>query len=63
MSTITTYVREARQELQKVIWPGKQQIIQHTLLVFGVSAGIAIFIGGVDYLFTFGFEQFLRLRS
>ncbi|MBI2483354.1 preprotein translocase subunit SecE [Candidatus Uhrbacteria bacterium] len=63
MSTLTAYVREARQELQKVIWPSKEQIIQHTLLVFGVSAAIAIFIGGIDYLFTLGFEQFLRLRA
>lgn len=59
---ITQYIREARQELTKVIWPSKQQLRDHTLLVIGVSIAVAAFLGAVDYLATIGFEQWLRLR-
>lgn len=59
---LTAYIRECRQELTKVIWPSKHQLRDHTLLVIGVSIAVAAFLGAVDYLSTFGFEQFLRLR-
>ena len=59
---LTTYVREARQELGKVIWPNKRELTNHTILVIAVSVTLAAFIGAIDYLSTKGFEQFLRLR-
>ena len=59
---LTSYIREARQELGKVIWPNQRELRNHTLLVIAVSVALAAFIGVVDYLSTFGFEQFLRLR-
>ncbi len=59
---LTTYIRECRQELTKVLWPSKQQLRDHTLLVIGVSIAVAAFLGAIDYLSTIGFEQFLRLR-
>lgn len=59
---LTTYFREAKQELTKVIWPNQRELRNHTVLVIAVSVALAAFIGVVDYLSTFGFEQFLRLR-
>ena len=59
---ITSYAREVQQELLKVIWPTRRELTIHTLLVIGVSIGLAVFIGVVDYLATLGLEQFLRLR-
>lgn len=62
LSRITTYITESRQELRKVIWPGRRELSMHTALVIGVTLGLAAFIGVVDYLFAIGVEQFLRLR-
>jgi len=59
---LTSYAREARQELSKVIWPNKRELTNHTILVIAVSVTLAAFIGAIDYLSTMGFEQFLRLR-
>jgi preprotein translocase subunit SecE len=59
---LTSYVREARQELGKVLWPSKRTITNHTILVVAVSIAIAAFIGAIDYLSTLGFEKFLTLR-
>lgn len=63
MSRLATYIRESRAELQKVLWPNRQELVRHSLLVIGVSLALAAFLGAVDYIAQFGFEQFLKLRS
>ncbi|HYD34763.1 MAG TPA: preprotein translocase subunit SecE [Vitreimonas sp.] len=47
------YVREVNQELQKVSWPSRQQTIQMTALVIGVSALVGLYIAGLDVLFQY----------
>jgi preprotein translocase subunit SecE len=59
---LTTYIKESHAELRKVIWPTRRELVRHSLLVIGVSLGLAAFLGAVDYLATLGFAQFLRLR-
>ncbi len=46
------YLREVRDELQKVTWPTKQQTIDKTVLVIVVSVIVGAYIGGLDFLFT-----------
>ena len=48
---ITTFVREARVELKKVNWPTKQQTINYTAVVIGLSVAVGVFLGGLDYVF------------
>jgi preprotein translocase subunit SecE len=45
------FVGEAKAELKKVNWPTKQQTINYTAVVIGLSIAIALFLGGLDYLF------------
>jgi preprotein translocase subunit SecE len=45
------YFSEVIRELHKVTWPSKDQTINKTLLVIGVSLILAAFLGGLDYLF------------
>lgn len=52
MNKLTTYLKEVRVELGKVNWPSREQTTQYTLLVIGVSFAIAIFLGGLDYIFS-----------
>ena len=47
------YVMASRRELKKVIWPDKKTTTNHTLLVIGVSLGVAAFLGAVDFIFTY----------
>jgi preprotein translocase subunit SecE len=49
---ILTYLREVRDELQKVTWPTRKQTIQKTTLVVAVSVVVGLYIGLLDYLFT-----------
>ncbi len=57
---ITSYFKEAFEEMQKVVWPSRRETIQHTLLVIGISVGVALFIGIVDFLLTLGLEKLIR---
>jgi preprotein translocase subunit SecE len=52
MNKILAFFREARAELMKVNWPSRQQAINYTLMVIGISVVIAIFLGGLDYFFV-----------
>jgi preprotein translocase subunit SecE len=46
------FIKEAKAELKKVVWPTKQQVVKLTLVVAGVSLVVGALIGGLDYLFT-----------
>jgi preprotein translocase subunit SecE len=50
---ITTFLQEAKVELEKVNWPTKKQTIKYTVIVVGISIVLALFLGGLDYLFEF----------
>jgi preprotein translocase subunit SecE len=55
----TQFLKEAREELQKVNWPTKQKTINYTLAVIGVSVIVAIFLGTLDYFFEYILKTFI----
>lgn len=56
---LTQYFQDSWQELKKVVWPTRQETQKHTLMVLGISAGTAIFLGAVDFIFTQILQFFL----
>ncbi len=46
-------------EIKKVNWPTRQQAIRYTLIVLGISLGVALLLGGLDFLFTLLLEEFV----
>lgn len=56
---INTFLKEVKLEVKKVNWPTRQQTIRYTLIVLGISLSIAIFLGGLDFLFTMLLEKFI----
>ncbi|MDH2924728.1 preprotein translocase subunit SecE [Nicoletella semolina] len=44
------FMKEARQELRKIIWPTRQESTQTTLIVLGVCAIVALALWGIDAL-------------
>jgi len=54
------FVREIRSELRKVVWPTRQEAINLTLIVIGVSAAVGLFLGLVDFGFTELFRVILQ---
>jgi len=56
---IITFLKEVKLEIKKVNWPTRQQTIRYTLIVLGISAAVAIFLGGLDLLFTILLDKFV----
>jgi len=56
---VTQYFKDSRAELKKVSWPTKEQTKNHTLMVIGISIGVAVFLGVIDYLFNWALEKFV----
>ncbi|MDO8583267.1 MAG: preprotein translocase subunit SecE [bacterium] len=46
------FLRETKDELKKVAWPSKQEVIRLTFVVITVSLAVGIFLGGLDFLFV-----------
>jgi len=52
LSRLINYIKASQQELKKVVWPSKKEITRHTILVIGISLGVAAFLGLVDYVLS-----------
>lgn len=59
LNKIITFLKEVKVELKKVNWPTRKQAIKYTLIVIGTSIVVAIFLGGLDFLFTWFITNFL----
>lgn len=57
--TISQFLFDTRTELRKVVWPTREQAINLTGLVIGVSIAVAAFVGVVDVLL----QRFVQLLS
>lgn len=45
--------------MKKVNWPTRQEAIKYTLIVIGVSFGVAAFLGLFDFIFTTLLREFI----
>jgi preprotein translocase SecE subunit len=49
---LLSYLKHVRAEMAHVVWPDARTAIGHTLILIGIGAFTAIFIGLLDYGFT-----------
>ena len=54
------FIKEARAELKKVIWPTKKELKNSTVVVITTIAIASIFIGLVDIFFTKVLTLFMK---
>jgi len=59
LNRIINFLKEARVEMKKVNWLTRKEVIKYTLIVIGLSFVVAVFLGGLDFLFTFLISKFL----
>jgi preprotein translocase subunit SecE len=59
MNKLVNYIKASIVEMKKVTWPTKKETYHYTLLVIGISLAIAAFLGGLDYIFSFGLERLI----
>lgn len=56
---VATFLKEVRLEMKKVNWPTRETTIRYTLIVIGISAVVAMYLGGLDVLFIALLEEFV----
>jgi preprotein translocase subunit SecE len=56
---IVTFLKEVRLEMKKVNWPTRQETVRKTLIVIGISVAVAVFLGGLDFIFTTLLNKFV----
>ncbi len=57
---ISLFFRETVGELRKVNWPTRREALNLTGIVLGVIFAMVVFLGVLDYLFTYVFALLLK---
>lgn len=52
MPNILNFLKEVKEELNKVVWPNREQTTRYTILVIIVAVGVGVFLGGLDFVLT-----------
>ena len=58
---IRQFLREVRAEMEKVSWPGRQEVRAATIVIIALVVLLAAFIGAVDYVVSRVLGLFFRL--
>lgn len=56
INKITNYLKASIEEMKKVTWPTRKETYNYTLLVIGISLGIAAFLGTLDFVFNWALQ-------
>ncbi|MBI2031998.1 MAG: preprotein translocase subunit SecE [Candidatus Levybacteria bacterium] len=51
-TTPTVFLKEVQDELKKVTWPTRSEVIRLTAVVIIVSLIVGVFLGGLDFVFV-----------
>ena len=60
---VIRYFREAREELRKVTWPQRREVLIYSALVVAFSIITAAYFGLLDWVFTLGLEELVKLTN
>ena len=47
------FLREVRGEIKQITWPKRKETVRMTTIVIAITAAISIYLGGLDYLYTY----------
>lgn len=59
LERITTFLKESQIELKKVTWPTRRETIRYTVTVIVISIAVALFLGGLDFIFQWILNNFV----
>ena len=61
VNTVINYLKEVRFELDKVIWPNRNEVTKLTLTIVVITLIVAVYLGALDYVFTKALEAILTI--
>jgi len=57
---IINFLKDVKLEMKKVDWPTRKNAIKYTVIVVGVSLGVAVFLGSCDAILNKTLNSFLQ---
>jgi len=60
MKKFFKYLKSAKNELLKVVWPDRKTTLNMTIAVIIISVIVALFLGAVDYVLLKGLTFILK---
>lgn len=60
---IVQYLRESKEELEKVTWPTRKTTVRYSIIVIGLSVFMAAFFAGIDWALNLGLEKLIGLTT
>ena len=59
----TRYFREAYEELKKVTWPSREDVLRYSIAVIAMGVVLGVYFGVVDWLLSKGLEALVNFTS
>ena len=59
---LVNYLRESKEELEKVSWPSRADTLRYSGIVIGMSVVLAVFFAALDYGLSHGLEKLVSLK-
>ena len=63
MANPLKYVQQVRSEVSRIVWPTRKETMTTTLMVFVLSAIVALFFFIIDTITSNGLDIILKLAS
>ncbi|UPA22133.1 preprotein translocase subunit SecE [Candidatus Peribacteria bacterium] len=63
MNALTTYFRDALEDLRQVRWPTRQQAVRFSGIVIGFTLACAVVFGILDFVLSLALKAILSLAS
>jgi len=52
MKKLIKYIKDSIIEMKKVTWPSRKEALNYTVLIVIITIAVAIFLGGLDFIFS-----------
>lgn len=52
MTTPIQFIQQTYDELKKVVWPTREELVRLTVIVLIISLIVGLYIGAIDYVLT-----------
>ena len=56
---VNIFFKEVWVEMRRVSWLSQKDVLRYTLIVLGATVLAAVFLGGLDYIFTIAIKYFI----
>jgi preprotein translocase subunit SecE len=52
VNKIQEFFKEVLVEMKRVSWLSRKDVVRYTFIVLGITIVVALFLGGLDFIFT-----------